>query len=200
MWRVLIVGDDHARAAALRSELSDRGYGVVCARDGILGARLVSQVDVAVLSLSEGVSHDAVLERLIATSDGRVPIVIVSPCATSGAPAEAGARPLRAVLGMLEVDFETYRARRQGRDVALSPREFDLLRYLVEHADRVVSRDELLEAVWGASALSLTRTVDVHIAKLRRKIGDSPVRPRFILTIPRAGYRFIASPQHDLHA
>ncbi len=196
MWRVLIVGDDLARTAALQNELRDRGYGVVCARDGVSGARLVSDADVAILSLTEGASHDAVIERLRATGERHVPIVIVSPGHAEESREVHVERPLRAVLGMLEVDFEAYRARREGHEIPLSPREFDLLRYLVEHADRVVTRDELLEEVWGSSAVSLTRTVDVHIAKLRRKIGDSPSRPRYILTIPRSGYRFIAAAGH----
>ena len=72
-----------------------------------------------------------------------------------------------------------------------SPREFELLRYLIERKGDTVSRDQLLEDVWGYDSYPSTRTVDTHIAKLRAKIGDSGSEPRFILTIHGVGYKFV---------
>ena len=91
----------------------------------------------------------------------------------------------------LELDFETYRATRGSERLEMSPREFELLRYLIERKGETVTRDQLLEDVWGYESYPSTRTVDTHIAKLRAKIGDSGSEPRWILTIHGMGYKFI---------
>ena len=91
----------------------------------------------------------------------------------------------------LELDFETYRAKKGGEHLDMSPREFELLRYLIERKGETVSRDRLLEDVWGYESYPSTRTVDTHIAKLRAKIGDSGSEPRHILTIHGMGYKFV---------
>jgi DNA-binding response OmpR family regulator len=91
----------------------------------------------------------------------------------------------------IELDFETYRAKKGGEPLDLSPREFELLRYLIERKGETVSRDRLLEDVWGYESYPSTRTVDTHIAKLRAKIGDSGSEPRFIMTIHGTGYKFV---------
>ena len=91
----------------------------------------------------------------------------------------------------VELDFETYRGTRAGQALEMSPREFELLRYLIEHKGNTVTREQLLEDVWGYENYPSTRTVDTHIAKLRAKIGDSGSEPRFILTIHGMGYKFI---------
>jgi two-component system alkaline phosphatase synthesis response regulator PhoP len=91
----------------------------------------------------------------------------------------------------LELDFEAYRAKKAGEALELSPREFELLRYLIEHKGDTVTRDKLLEDVWGYESYPSTRTVDTHIAKLRAKIGDSGTEPRWILTIHGVGYKFV---------
>jgi DNA-binding response OmpR family regulator len=91
----------------------------------------------------------------------------------------------------VELDFEAYRAKKGGAPLELSPREFELLRYLIERKGETVSRDKLLEDVWGYESYPSTRTVDTHIAKLRAKIGDSGSDPRYILTIHGVGYKFV---------
>jgi DNA-binding response OmpR family regulator len=91
----------------------------------------------------------------------------------------------------VDLDFETYAATKGGVALDLSPREFDLLRYLIERKGETVTRDRLLEDVWGYDSYPSTRTVDTHIAKLRAKIGDSGTEPKFILTIHGAGYKFV---------
>jgi two-component system alkaline phosphatase synthesis response regulator PhoP len=78
---------------------------------------------------------------------------------------------------------------RKGRVVALTPKEFDLLLALVRRRGAVASRLELLKEVWGHQAEVMTRTVDIHIAELRRKVEDDPATPRHILTVWKAGYR-----------
>jgi DNA-binding response OmpR family regulator len=91
----------------------------------------------------------------------------------------------------VELDFEVYRATRAGQPLEMSPREFELLRYLIERKGDTVSRDQLLEDVWGYESYPSTRTVDTHIAKLRAKIGDSGSEPRYILTMHGSGYKFV---------
>ncbi len=105
---------------------------------------------------------------------------------------EGGKRRLaRYQFADVELDFETYRGTRAGQALEMSPREFELLRYLIEHKGNTVTREQLLEDVWGYENYPSTRTVDTHIAKLRAKIGDSGSEPRFILTIHGMGYKFI---------
>ena len=91
----------------------------------------------------------------------------------------------------VEVDLRTAEVRRGGAPVELSAKEFLLLRYFVEHAGATLSRNELLDQVWGYDAMPTTRTVDVHVAWLRRKLEPSPRRPRHILTRHGLGYQFV---------
>jgi two-component system alkaline phosphatase synthesis response regulator PhoP len=93
-------------------------------------------------------------------------------------------------FGDVEVNFKMFEAAKGGHSVELSPREFKMLKYFVEHRGEVVTRDQLLDHVWGYEGLPLTRTVDMHIAKLRQKIEDTPSDPRHIITVHRVGYKF----------
>ena len=90
----------------------------------------------------------------------------------------------------IHVDFLKSRLTRNGQTTVLGERECRLLRYLIERKGMVLSRDELLQEVWGYKEVPLTRTVDVHIAWLRQKIEDDPKNPRFIVTVHGQGYRF----------
>ncbi len=80
-------------------------------------------------------------------------------------------------------------ATRNGKTVALAPKEFDLLLHLCRHRNRVVSRLELLRSVWGYAEEAVSRTVDTHIAEIRRKLEADPARPRHIVTVRKSGYR-----------
>jgi DNA-binding response OmpR family regulator len=78
---------------------------------------------------------------------------------------------------------------KQGNPVYLSAREFQLLRYLIEHQGITLSRDRILRNVWGYESDTFTRTVDVHISSLRQKLEEDPRRPELILTVPGMGYK-----------
>ncbi len=93
-------------------------------------------------------------------------------------------------FGDVTVDAAARVVSRSGRPVTLTPKEFDLLAALLAHPDRVVTRLELIRKVWGYDDSAVTRTVDTHIAELRRKLEENPRAPRHILTVPKAGYRF----------
>ena len=95
-------------------------------------------------------------------------------------------------FGSIHVDLVGTEATRDQSPVNLSAREFQLLRYFIEHRGATISREELLKQVWGYSADMFTRTVDVHIAGLRQKLEDDPKQPKYILTVQGLGYKFKA--------
>jgi two-component system, OmpR family, alkaline phosphatase synthesis response regulator PhoP len=99
-----------------------------------------------------------------------------------------GAAELR--FGDVIIDTRKAEVRRAGRVVSLSAREFLLLKYFVEHRGETLSREQLLDEVWGYQATPSTRTVDVHVAWLRQKIEPNPRHPQYILTLHGLGYRF----------
>jgi two-component system alkaline phosphatase synthesis response regulator PhoP len=104
-----------------------------------------------------------------------------SRASPSGAPCQ---------FGDVEVDFRKCEASKGSRPIELSAREWRLLEYFAEHRGQVLSRDQLLTAVWGYHSDSFSRTVDMHVAKLRRKIEDQPDTPRHIVTVHGVGYKF----------
>jgi DNA-binding response OmpR family regulator len=89
------------------------------------------------------------------------------------------------------IDFKAYKAERGTQPLELSAREYRLLRYLVAKKGSVVTRDELLDEVWGYNSYPSTRTVDNHIARLRQKIEENVEEPRHILTVHGVGYKFV---------
>ena len=95
-------------------------------------------------------------------------------------------------FGGVEINPASRTVTKNGAPVGLSPKEFDLLLALVRRRGAVASRVELLREVWGHRVEVMTRTVDIHIAELRRKIEDDPSQPRHILTVWKAGYRLEA--------
>lgn len=94
-------------------------------------------------------------------------------------------------FGDVTVDIARHEASKGGVPLELSPREFRLLGYLLERRGEVVSREELLDAVWGYDSIPFTRTVDTHIAKLRKKVEDDPADPQYIITVHRLGYKLV---------
>jgi DNA-binding response OmpR family regulator len=94
-------------------------------------------------------------------------------------------------FGDLEINFKKYEARKKGKPLKLSPREFELLKWFIEREGEIVSRDELLNQVWGYDSFPNTRTIDTHVAKLRHKIEDNPEEPKLIVTIHGIGYKFL---------
>ncbi|MEO6326224.1 MAG: response regulator transcription factor [Thermoanaerobaculia bacterium] len=93
-------------------------------------------------------------------------------------------------FGDVVVDFRRAEALRLGKPVPLSGLEFKLLVYFIQHRGALLSRDELLDNVWGYASLPTTRTVDVHVATLRQKLEANPGKPEHILTLHGLGYRF----------
>jgi len=93
------------------------------------------------------------------------------------------------------VDFRRKEVTRKGQPIELSAREFQLLSYLIAHREAAISREELLDKVWGYQSMPNTRTVDVHVAQLRQKLEDNPKEARYIVTVYGCGYKFVPSPE-----
>lgn len=100
-------------------------------------------------------------------------------------------RPSTYAFGDVEIDLDGHRATKGGEELELTARELRMLELFIRHRGQVVSRDRLLDEVWGYDAIPFTRTVDSHIAKLRKKIEDRPSDPRFLITVHRLGYKFV---------
>jgi two-component system, OmpR family, alkaline phosphatase synthesis response regulator PhoP len=96
-------------------------------------------------------------------------------------------------FGSVHIDTRRVEVSRDGAPVALSAREFQLLRYFLEHRGATLSREELLREVWGYGVAPSTRTVDVHVAWLRQKLENDPKNPKWILTVVGLGYKFADS-------
>jgi DNA-binding response OmpR family regulator len=94
-------------------------------------------------------------------------------------------------FGDARIDFTSMEANRGGKTVTLTAQEFKLLKFLAGSTGRVVSRDELLNEVWGYQNYPSTRTVDNHVLRLRQKLEPDPANPRFLVTMHGAGYKFV---------
>jgi two-component system alkaline phosphatase synthesis response regulator PhoP len=106
-------------------------------------------------------------------------------------PVPGGSALERYQFGDLLVDVRAAEVRRDGTLVELSAKEFQLLRYFIEHRGATISREELLQQVWGYQSMPSTRTVDVHVAWLRQKLEPNARMPQYILTIHGLGYKFV---------
>jgi two-component system response regulator RegX3 len=93
--------------------------------------------------------------------------------------------------GAIELDMDAHVARLNGREVVLRPKEFDLLESLMRRKNRLASRDALIDEVWGPNYFGDTKTLDVHIKRLRHKLEPDPSEPRHILTMRGLGYKFV---------
>ena len=94
-------------------------------------------------------------------------------------------------FGDVEVDLRACQVMRKGKQLDMSSKEFELLKYFLCHSGEAISRDRLLEAVWGYDRFPTTRTVDAHIVRLRQKLEPKPDEPHFFLTIHGTGYKFV---------
>jgi DNA-binding response OmpR family regulator len=110
----------------------------------------------------------------------------------SGAVGESSSSPSCLRFGEIVVDTAARTVRRAGEPVTLTPKAYELLLALVRRQGSVVSRQELLREVWGYGAFVLSRTVDSHVAELRRKLENDPAHPKHVLTVWKVGYRFDA--------
>jgi two-component system alkaline phosphatase synthesis response regulator PhoP len=97
----------------------------------------------------------------------------------------------RYIFGDVEVNLQSCQVSRRGRSLDFSSKEFDLLKCFLSHPGEALTRDRLLEEVWGYDKFPTTRTVDAHIVRLRQKLEPKPDDPRFFLTVHGTGYKFV---------
>ncbi|UBV45492.1 response regulator transcription factor (plasmid) [Deinococcus taeanensis] len=218
MARILIVDDDPAILEILGVYLRAEGYTVLEAQDGVSGQSRLAEADLAILDwMLPGVSGLDLARRqrhdhpdfplLLLTARGEeedrlhgldvgADDYVTKPFSPREVVARVRALLRRArihdsvSLGGLHLDERTRSARLNSQELRLSKLEFDLLLTLARHPGFVWSRERLLERVWGADFPGVERVVDVHMAGLRRKLGDQPEQPRFIETVRGVGYRF----------
>jgi len=157
--------------------------------------RETSEVPIIVLTVRR--EEDEKVEALDAGADdyvtkpfGKHELLARIRAALRRSPASPAAGPRTFVAGDLEIDFEARKIRSGKKNVRLTPKEFDLLRYLVSHAGKPVPHRELLQAVWGPDYGDQTDYLRVFITHLRKKIEPNPAKPQYILTDPWLGYRF----------
>lgn len=167
-------------------------------RDGYDVCRAVRKVEptLPILMLTaKGQEDDVVLGLKVGADDYvKKPFSVVELVArieTLLRRAAARDRPGRIDVGAVSIDFVHHEAVRGGEPLDLTAKEFELLRYFAAHQGTVVSRDALLNAVWGYDTAPNTRTVDAHIVKLRQKIEEHPHEPRHLLTVHGIGYKFV---------
>ena len=94
-------------------------------------------------------------------------------------------------FGLFAIDFRKMEMSRKGKLIELSAREFQLLRFFIEHRGSALSRETILNGVWGYDAMPTTRTIDTHITWLRQKLEENPKFPKYILTVHGVGYKFV---------
>jgi DNA-binding response OmpR family regulator len=219
--RLLLVEDDPAIAEPLARALRRQGYDVDAAIDGLSGAARGAHGDHDLVILDLGLPDIDGLEvcRRIRAARPQVPLLMLTARAEeidavegldAGADdyqtkpfrlAELMAR-VRALLrrvgagaepaGRVRVDRDARRAWVGEREIALTPKEFDLLALLVNEAGHVVRRERIMAEVWDVNWMGSTKTLDVHVSSLRRKLGDDPARPRLLTTVRGMGLRFEA--------
>ena len=209
--RLLLVEDEPGLVMTLTDRLVAEGYDVESATDGESGLTraTVESFDLIVLDgmrqrgvrtpilmlTARGQVVDRVVGLKLGADDYLVkPFEMAELLARLEALLRRAPRPAEAhetyQFGDIHVDFRKAEVTRGAAPVDLSAREFKLLCYFIEHRGATLSRDELLNEVWGYNAMPSTRTVDVHIAWLRQKLEDRPRRPRYIHTIHGLGYKF----------
>ena len=215
--RVLVVEDDPSMSRVLRDNLKFEGFEVMCATSASAAVRLAGEwyPDLVLLdvALPDGNGFD-LFGRLRQPGRGIIFLTardhkseklrglklgaddyVTKPFDLEELVARVHAVLRRAGpvvdqlrLGPVLVDFKLQQATREGRQIHLTHREFELLRYLAERRDRVVYRSELLSEVWGYTEVPITRSVDHAVARLRRKIEVDPGTPKFVHTVHGDGY------------
>jgi DNA-binding response OmpR family regulator len=173
---------------------------LVDARTDLVAARSLCRLlgstgtDVPVIAvLTEGglvaVSGEWVVDEILLPGTGPAEVDARLRLLKSRAGADSGADGGALVLGELVIDEATYAARLRGRLLELTYKEFELLKYLAQHAGRVFTRAQLLQEVWGYDFFGGTRTVDVHVRRLRAKLGTE--HEQMIGTVRNVGYKFV---------
>jgi DNA-binding response OmpR family regulator len=213
MTKILIVEDEPAMVSGLRDNFEFEGYQVITAADGVAGLEraLADSPDLVILDVMMPRMSGLDVCKQLKAKRPSVPIIMLTargqddyvtkPFSIRELLARVKAVLRRAqpvpkdkeryTFGDVEVDLRTCQVNRRGKPLDISSKEFDLLKYFLCHPGEAISRDQLLEAVWGYDRFPTTRTVDAHIVRLRQKLEAKPDEPHFFLTIHGTGYKFV---------
>ena len=203
--RILFVEDEAAIADPFGRALARQGFEVIAARSvSEARARFARQPPDLVLldlTLPDGDGRDLCREL---RSASQVPIIMLTARGTeldrvTGLEIGADDYVVKPFSGAEVVEPAARRAAVEGRELALSRKEFDLLAELARHAGTVVTREQLMARVWDENWFGSTKTLDVHMGWLRRKLGDDASMPRYLHTIRGVGFRLVA-PEDDAPA
>ena len=224
--KILIIEDEPDLVKGLKINLSDEGFDMDWAVNGVDGLRKAIEetpdliildimlpemdglevcrklrqknIDIPVIMLTaKGGEIDKVVGLEIGADDYMTkPFSIRELLARIKARLRHSAREVKPVpeiysFGEIEIDFTRFKIRRNEKEVDLTSLETDILKYFIIHRGEVVSRDDLLDKIWGYDKYPTTRTIDNHILKLRKKIEEDPSHPRYIISVYGGGYRFI---------
>ena len=201
MKRILLIEDEPGLVLTLSDRLSKEGFAVESARDGESGLQRATTeaFDLILLDVMLPRKNGFDVCRDLRQQGSQTPVLMLTArgqvvdkvALLRRAPAAASSSTEVYQFGAVRVDFRKAEVTRDGEPVELSAREFALLRYFIEHRESAITRDALLNEVWGYNAMPSTRTVDVHVAWLRQKLEPNPRHPQYILTVHGLGYKFV---------
>jgi DNA-binding response OmpR family regulator len=225
MKKILIIEDEQDLVKGLKMNLSDEGFDVDWAFNGVEGLRkaIEEAPDLIILDIMLPEMDGLEVCRRLRQKNIGIPVIMLTakggeidkivgleigaddymtkPFSVRELLARIKVR-LRRVerekmavpeiysFGEIEIDFAQFKVIRKGKETDLTSLEMEILKYFVAHQGKVITRDDMLDKIWGYESFPTTRTIDNHILKLRKKIEEDPSHPRYILSVYGGGYRF----------
>ena len=184
--KVLIVDDERSIVDILKYNIEKDGTKAICAYDGKEGLRLARTEDPDVILLDVMLPEMDGFEvcRTLRAEGNNVPIIMIT------AREEETDKVFGLDLGADDYITKPFSMRRNGHEIELTQREYELIKYLAENPGKVMSREELMSAVWQYDYFGDLRAVDVAVRRLREKVEDNPSEPQYVITKRGAGYYF----------
>jgi len=224
--KILIIEDETDLIKGLKINLTDEGYEVDWAVNGVEGLRkaIAETPDLILLDIMLPEMNGLEVCRKLRQQNSTIPVIMLTakggeidkvvgleigaddymtkPFSIRELLARIKARlrnadkvenavPDHYSFGDIYIDFDQFKARRKGLELELTSLETEILRYFIQHRKEVITRDALLDKIWGYDSFPTTRTIDNHILKIRKKIEVDPSRPQYILSVYAGGYRFM---------
>ena len=185
MTRILVVEDEPTYRDMLEFNLSRDGFEVETASDGLAAVEKFGEgIDVVLLDY---VTKPYSYRELVARIRAILRRVADAPLR------EESAELLR--VGRIEMDLDAHVVRVAGEPIRMPLREFELLELFMENPDRVLTRGQILDRIWGMAYIGDSKTLDVHVKRIRSKIEVEPANPRALVTVRGLGYKLVSNPE-----